>query len=579
MKRCNLIFLLLGFTFLSFGQTYPSDVQYSTITANTPALPALLSSVTDNSVPTDISIKRITEYSNGWYPHHEYSKIQPWNSDATIYKFYSVGIYDADTHQEIGNLPGGQLYPTYWSNTNPDKLWGFQESGDIKSYSVANNTVTTHTHIYFDAANQTDYDLLKLGPGEGNIDKNDKYVAFVGKKNTNMDVIVLDLTNMNIVHKETFAGAWGNDDSAPQYVDWVSVSQSGDFVGIMWNHNETSSDNPFNGHYGVELYNTTDMTYLRRLADYGNHGDFGFAVNGKEVFVQFWGPTGTVNMYYLDGSGRVVLSSDDDFAGEGHISCRNLNRPGWAYISQDEVARSGQIVAMKLDDSGIVEHFGHHFSLANSYLKSPMPVPTPNGDKVMFKSDFGDNGADVIYVFEATVAAPLPVEWLQPLTAHKQDNQVALLWTVAQQINNDKFIVERSADGIHFEAIQTIHADGNFTLRKEFKALDTTPNKGDNYYRIKQIDYDGEFDYSNIAFVRFEPRELSIYPNPATQEIHLDTPKEVSRQIDIFNTTGQLVKQLSQKSTTIPIGDLPKGIYWMRILEEHQSFMKRFIRE
>ena len=176
-------------------------------------------------------------------------------------------------------------------------------------------------------------------------------------------------------------------------------------------------------------------------------------------------------------------------------------------------------------------------------------------------------------------ASPLSVEWLYPLTARKQNNQVILHWTVAQQINNEKFIVEHSTDGIHFDAIQTIHADGDLVLSKEFKALHTTPNKGDNYYRIKQIDYDGQFDYSNIAFVRFEPRDISIYPNPATQEIHLDTQKEISRQIEIFNTTGQLVKQLSQKSNTIPIGDLPKGIYWMRISEEQQNFLKRFVRE
>jgi len=390
---------LIFFFLQNINAQFPTDVSYQSIQPPNLSLPNYLSSITDTSVPDAISIKRITQYEPNWnwYPIHDYSKIQPWNADASIYRFAAVAIYNANTHQLIRELPGSQIYPCYWSNTNPDLLYSFRESGYIRTYSVSTNTVTDmNTSIQ-------GYDIVKLGPGEGNIDKNDKYVALIGKSGTDMDVIVFDLQLNQIVHTETFAGAWGNANDVPDYVDWVSVSQSGDYVGIMWNHNVTSQANPFNGHYGVELYNTTGMQYLRRIAIYGNHGDFGYAQNGDEVFVQFWGPTGTLNMYYLNGNGRIVLSTNANFAGEGHVSCRNINRPGYAYVSQDEENRSGQIVAFKLDNSGLVEHFGHHFGTASSYLKSPMPVPSPNGDKVMFKSDFGDPTADVIYVFESTL--------------------------------------------------------------------------------------------------------------------------------------------------------------------------------
>lgn len=390
---------LIFFFLQNINAQFPTDAPYQSIQPPNISLPNYLSSVTDTSVPDAISIKRITQYEPNWdwYPIHDYSKIQPWNADASIYRFAAAAIYNANTHQMIRELPGSQIYPCYWSNTNPDLLYSFRESGYVRTYSVSNNTVTDmNTDIQ-------GYDIVKLGPGEGNIDKNDKYVALIGKSGTDMDVIVFDLQLNQIIHTETFAGAWGNSNDVPDYVDWVSVSQSGDYVGIMWNHNTTSQANPFNNHYGVELYNTTNMQYLRRIAIYGNHGDFGYAQNGDEVFVQFWGPTGTLNMYYLNGNGRVILSTNDDFAGEGHVSCRNINRPGYAYVSQDEENRSGQIIAIKLDNSGLVEHFGHHFGTASSYLKSPMPVPAPNGDKVMFKSDFGDPTADVIYVFESTL--------------------------------------------------------------------------------------------------------------------------------------------------------------------------------
>jgi len=406
MKSYSTLLLLFVFFGIAKAQ-FPTDTQYQTIIDQTPALPDLYSSVIDYSVPDPIEITRISAYVPewDWYPHHEYSKIQPWNADASLYKFYSNAIYDAQSHQLLYEIQdAGSIYPTYWANTNPDLLYGFMLNGDIKTYSVARQEVVLRDHIYFDEANQTNYEYFKMGPGEGNFDKNDRFVAFVAKYGPDMDVIIYDLQQYQVLLKQTFPGAWEDGpDYAPKYVDWVSVSQSGDYVVIMWNHDTCSSDNPFNGHYGVEVYDRADMQFLRRIADYGNHGDLGYAQDGDEVLVQFWGPTGTVNMYYLDREERVVLQTSSDFGGEGHISCRNLNRPGWAYVSQDEPERSGQIVAVKLDDSGLVEHFGHHYGTGATYKKSPMPVPTPNGDKVMFKSDFGDTTDEVVYTFEAKV--------------------------------------------------------------------------------------------------------------------------------------------------------------------------------
>ncbi len=398
MRKIIFSIVLFLSVFGLFAQ-YPTDTVYLSIYPPEMGMPDYLHTVIDTSVPDPIEIVRITDHVQDWdwYPHHEYSKIQPWNADGTVYKFYSVAIYDNATHQMIRELPGSEIWPSYWSNTNPDLIYSFRENGEIKVYNINTDSISVLYHIYYNDSLQEEYDVVKLGPGEGNIDIYDHYVALVAKHDDDMDVIVFDLQNLNVVCKKTFSGAWGNS-SSPQYVDWVSVSQSGSYVGIMWD-NSLDSSNSFNGHYGVEIFNTTDLQFLRRIADYGNHGDFGFDAEGNEVFVQFWGETGTLNMYYLDTLKRVVLSNNPDFAGEGHISCRNYLRPGWAYVSQDE--HTGQIVAVKLDTSGIVELFGHHFSTAETYLKSPMPCPNPTGTEVMFKSDFGDTTTDVIYTFVA----------------------------------------------------------------------------------------------------------------------------------------------------------------------------------
>lgn len=414
IKQIKILYLIYLFIFyiLSINAQYPDELPYQSIPTPTDvAFPNYGESVIDNSVPNPIQITRITEpyyYLDGdgnpqvWYPTHEYAKTQVWNADQSLFKIRTWKVIDATTYEEVQSLTG-DIYPSYWSNIDPDIIWSFNEDGAIKKYTVSSATTQT-------VANISGYEIVQLGPGEGNIDINDHYVALVGKKNNgDLDVIIFDLQLLQIVHTETFTGAWGSGGAGfPDYIDWVSISQSGDYVVIMWNHNTTSESNPFNGHYGVEVYNTQDMQYQNRIVSYGNHGDLGYAMDGSEVLVQFYGVTsGTLFMHKLDGSGSTVLSTHPDFGVAGHISCRNINRPGWAYVTHSLPAQSGQIVAVKLDNSGLVEHFGHHFSSATSYEQAPMAVASPNGDKICFKSDFGtgpNTNPSVAYIFLANLS-------------------------------------------------------------------------------------------------------------------------------------------------------------------------------
>ncbi len=403
------------------SQQYPDNIQYQSIVPpNTPAIPNYGQTITDNSVPSSIEITRVTEavhYNDGngdpqvWYPTHEYAKTQVWNANQTKYKISSWKVYNATTYQEERTL--SSMYPSYWSNTDADVIWSFRENGDIKKYIVSTNTTQT-------VANIPGYELVKLGPGEANIDKNDHYVALVGKKaNNDLDVIVFDLQGNQIVSTTTFVNGWGNGpDYAPQYIDWVSVSQSGDYVVVMYSNTFGNTvgfyvDQNGNDHYGVEVYDRANMQYQNRIAPYGNHGDLGYAVDGDEVLVQFTAGQAGVFMQKLNGTGETQVNNSSEITASGHISCRNINRPGWAYITQATSANpsSKQLIAVKLDNSGIVEHFGHHFSSDISYDQSPMAVASPNGDKICFHSDFGTgaNDGNIAYSFFASLPNSLSV--------------------------------------------------------------------------------------------------------------------------------------------------------------------------
>ena len=416
MSKKTYLFAIIGLFFIQMiSAQFPQDGTYQHILPpNTPAMPDYGQTVIDNSVPTPIEITRITEVQNYtdpngdpqvWYPMHEYSKTQVWNADQTRYKVASWKVYNASTYVEERVL--SSVYPSYWSNTDPDIIWSFRVDGTIKKYNVSTDVTQVVATI-------PGYEFVKLGPGEGNIDKNDHYVALVGKKaNLDLDVIVFDLQTNQITQTLTFTNGWGNGTYyAPQFIDWVSVSQSGDYVVVLWSNPYNITNNWYTDqnnmqHYGVEVYDRATMQFQNRIIDDGGHGDLGYAVDGDEVYVQFAVGESGVYMQKLNGTGntQIVTEPDYDFFATGHVSCRNINRPGWAYVTQTKANSTGQIIAVKLDDTNTVEHFGHHFSSDNSYDKAPMAVASPNGDKVCFKSDFGTapNNNDVAYDFIASI--------------------------------------------------------------------------------------------------------------------------------------------------------------------------------
>lgn len=395
-------------------------------------MPAFGGSVKDPASGTYIT--RITDIADdcwqryGNYPRHDYSKVQPWNADQTLYRFSAVAIYDARGYQPVRCLPN--LYVARWSHQNPHLIYAFKpDQRRILRY----DTETEVTEEVLDLSGECAY--MALGPGEGNMDIHDRRVALACRVDTddvessNLKIVVVDLQNGKIVARRTLPGAWRGRGEQPGLFDWVSVSQHGKYVVVNWSSN-LNQGNPFseNGqeHYGVEVYDSDTLSFRRRLWHYGNHGDLCVDSAGDEVYVQFNGPAGShVNMYRLEDGEHTVLIGEmqnpggdirADFQGhEGHISCRNVQRPGWAYVSLEYregispagTRNDGVLLAVKLDGSGTVEHFGHHQSSAINYSKSAKLVPGPDGTRVMFTSDWGNHQEqELTYEFVASAASP-----------------------------------------------------------------------------------------------------------------------------------------------------------------------------
>lgn len=139
----------------------------------------------------------------------------------------------------------------------------------------------------------------------------------------------------------------------------------------------------------------------------------------------------------------------------------------------------------------------------------------------------------------------LPVDYTF-FSAQKEDKTSFLSWETASEINNDFFDVERSMDGRIFEKIGRVKGHGTTTETQNYDFIDREPLAGLNYYRLKQVDYNGDYEYSKVETVDFRngtEGDVKIFPNPALDyaNISLDRSYDAVR---VTNQLGQLVEVL-----------------------------------
>ncbi len=397
---------------------YPVDTTFDPkVTANI-AKPNYLSSYIDPVFGNKVT--RITDRATQTANAKPYPKTQVWNSDMSLIRL-GYKLYNANDFSEItttqNNLIRGSLTEMKWSTRESNVFYGIDKRSDRFVFVRATIDLNNNTINYSDMPNatflKTEYDELTLGKYEGNLDFNDNYVVFAGrKKNTNRVTLNVYETHSNQLtaqhdfpnikwYVEDNRGNFNPNDgsNSNQIFDWASISALGNYVIV----NYKSKPGDAEQEYSIEQYDR-QLNHIRRLADHGNHGDLGVDANGREVYVQFG--YGVLNgqdnrgiwMYPLDGSARVRLLPDK-YNG-GHISCRNYQRPGWCYV--DTRAEGFQeVFAIKLDGSGTVERFAQTHSTDINH-EVVQVNPSPDGTQALFNSDWG-NTNNVIDTYNVQV--------------------------------------------------------------------------------------------------------------------------------------------------------------------------------
>ena len=143
---------------------------------------------------------------------------------------------------------------------------------------------------------------------------------------------------------------------------------------------------------------------------------------------------------------------------------------------------------------------------------------------------------------------PVPVE-LTSFTANTEEDKITLSWETATEKNNAGFDVERSIDKKSFVKVGSVRGNGTTTEKQTYSYVDKISGGGKFYYRLKQIDLDGSFHYSNTLEVSALPTVFKLsqnYPNPfnPSTTIKFQIPQQEKVVLEIYNTLGERVKTL-----------------------------------
>lgn len=156
-----------------------------------------------------------------------------------------------------------------------------------------------------------------------------------------------------------------------------------------------------------------------------------------------------------------------------------------------------------------------------------------------------------------------------------------LTWQTQTEINNNRFEVERSLDGLSWIKIGEIKGAGSNYQLKNYAFRDVFPANGVNYYRLKQIDNNDAFEYSAIKTIKFtltDDVKISIYPNPITDYIRFSGTGSKNLTVSLIDLSGKVIFKVVNISESLSIpANINNGIYLLKINSEYQESTLRVL--
>ena len=216
-----------------------------------------------------------------------------------------------------------------------------------------------------------------------------------------------------------------------------------------------------------------------------------------------------------------------------------------------------------LDWGTYIPNVGDKFKIidGSGTVSGPFATINSSNPQIQYVVDY-TNSSEV----EIEVTSLLPVE-LSYFEGEMENGGSLLGWETQSEENNDYFEVQYSAEGREFYTLDKVAGNGTTTEAQNYEYTHKDVRNNDNYYRLKQVDFDGNFEYSDIIYLKNDTRDMpiAIHPNPAHELVIYEGAAAI---LTFYDIQGKRVIQQTtvNERTTIDISNLRNGVYTIEIM-------------
>lgn len=452
--------------------------------------------------------------------------------------FSSGSVWTGTAPLRLGSSNNGSGTRRFKGTLDETRLWSDTRSKqEIQKliYQEINNTNNyPNLEAYYDFNNPGNTTLTDIaGSNKGTL-KN----MNVSQDWVSSDAILTDNSNTKITgtHSNNVGAIWPSNTNASS--GGLALSPSNSF---------SSGEDMVFGHNGKTSENTSNNS------NYNSSGSYSGPTTVESRLNREW---------HIDDNGgnkQVDFTFTTDKAGTGGFSSKN-SASDYVLI---KVVSSGQDKIIKSANSASPSQNTIQFN--NVDINSTYTLGTTN-----------ESGS------------ALPVELIN-FKVRNDHKKVSLNWRTASETNNSHFLIQRKTRD-DWKRLGKVNGSGTTMEPQAYQFYDPNPQQGINYYRLKQVDFDGSYEYSNIKSVKVNGkdfRSISLFPVPASDILNVNFSTGISKnmQVLIRNTEGQVVYRKSilfrkgETTHTFPISSISQGTYFIHIQSANKQHKAKFIKQ
>jgi len=314
------------------------------------------------------------------------------------------------------------------------------------------------------------------------------------------------------------------------------------------------------------------------------------------------------NDYFYSNNDKLLIRLNTISSSLGCVEA-SLDESGTAWANYQGGQRSAKVFAVTPTTNGTTANYTASFYFANAELGGKNPatlriaktsaasaatantgntilvtptVTTLGTGTTVFTASF--TGFFRFFLVDEGVILPAALTVFTGKLNNEHD--VILNWTTASEFNNRGFDIEISSDGSNFSFLGAVASQGNSATEQYYEYKHIKPRPGLLYYRLKQTDLDGKYEYSKIISLTINTDlvKASVYPVPAKNSITINFGSLIVKgEIEIFSADMKTVKRESingpSATKDINVANLSKGVYFIRYTNGSATEILRFIKE